>query len=73
MSTPRLMDPMSAEERAALSISATGLSVTDVAGALTVSPDLVREWLASAVEKLRARSKLEAILIADRLGELDRI
>ena len=73
MSTPPLAYPMSTDERAALSISATGLSVTDVAGALAVSPDLVRTWLASAVEKLRARSKLEAVLIADRLGELDRI
>jgi two-component system, NarL family, response regulator DesR len=73
MSTSRLTHPMSVEERAALSMSATGLSVTDVAGTLAVSPDLVREWLASAVEKLRARSKLEAVLIADRVGELDRI
>jgi DNA-binding NarL/FixJ family response regulator len=62
---------MSVEERAALSMSATGLSVTDVAGALAVPPDLVREWLASAVEKLRARSKLEAVLIASRRGEID--
>ena len=73
MSASRLTHSMSVEERAALSMSATGLSVTEVAGALTVSPDLVRERLATAVEKLQARSKLEAVLIADRLGELDTI
>jgi hypothetical protein len=31
----------------------------------------VRLWLASAVGKLDARSKLEAVLIASRRGELD--
>jgi DNA-binding NarL/FixJ family response regulator len=71
MSSSRRTDPLTVEERAALSLSATGLVVTEVARALGVSPELVREWLASAAKKLRARSKLEAIVIADRLGELD--
>jgi DNA-binding NarL/FixJ family response regulator len=63
--------PLTAEERAALSLSATGLVVTQVAETMHVPPDLAREWLASAVEKLGARSKLEAVLIADRTGQLD--
>jgi two-component system, NarL family, response regulator DesR len=62
---------LTAEERAALSISATGLIPADVAVIMHAPPALVREWLASAVEKLGARSKLEAVVIAARRGELD--
>ena len=63
--------PLTIEERRALSLSATGLIVTEVAKAMDASAAIVRLWLASAVDKLGARSKLEAVLIADRLGELD--
>jgi two-component system response regulator DesR len=63
--------PMTAEERAALSIAATGLGVAEVVNAMHAPPALVREWLASASRKLGARSKLEAVLIADRAGYLD--
>ena len=62
---------LTAEERAALSIAATGLVTHEVAEVMRVRPDLVREWLASAVHKLGARSRLEAVLIADRMGQLD--
>ena len=62
---------LTAEERAALSLAATGLVVDEVAETMHVPPVLVREWLASAVEKLAARSRLEAVLVADRLDELD--
>ena len=62
---------LTAEERAALSIAATGLIDVDVARAIHAPPGLVRKWLASAVRKLGARSKLEAVLRADRLGLLD--
>jgi two-component system response regulator DesR len=70
-SSIRSSSPLTTEERAALSISATGLVVADVAAIMHVPPALVREWLASAVEKLGARSKLEAVLIAARTGQLD--
>jgi LuxR family transcriptional regulator, regulator of acetate metabolism len=59
------------EERAALSIAATGLVADEVGEAMRVPPDRVRAWLASAVRKLGARSKLEAVLLADRTGQLD--
>ena len=62
---------LTAEERAALSIAATGLDVSEVARAMHTPPALVRQWLAAAVGKLGARSKLEAVLVADRLGLLD--
>ena len=58
--------PLTVEERRALSLSATGLTVTEVAEAMGTSPEVVRLWLASAIDKLGARSKLEAVLIAGR-------
>jgi DNA-binding NarL/FixJ family response regulator len=45
--------------------------VTEVAEAMCASPDTVRVWLASAIDKLGARSKLEAVIIAARRGEID--
>jgi DNA-binding CsgD family transcriptional regulator len=62
---------MTANERAALSLAAAGLGVTEVAEALNESPHAVRGVLASAVRKLGARSKLEAVLIALQTGEID--
>ena len=58
-------------ERLALRLSARGLVVAEVAEAMCASPDTVREWVASAIEKLGARSKLEAVLIAVMRDELD--
>jgi two-component system response regulator DesR len=64
--------PLTVGERRALSLSARGLTVAEVAEAMCDSPSAVQRWLASAIDKLGARSKLEAVLIADRRGELDR-
>jgi DNA-binding NarL/FixJ family response regulator len=63
--------PLAEGERRALGLSARGLVVAEVAEAMCTSPDTVRAWLASAVEKLGARSKLEAVLIALRRGLID--
>ena len=63
--------PLTMAERRVLSLSATGLVIADVAEELGVSAEEVRARLASAVDKLGARSKLEAVLIAARRGELD--
>jgi DNA-binding NarL/FixJ family response regulator len=63
--------PLTVEERRALSLSAHGLVVAEVAGAMRASPEVVHVWLASAVDKLRARSKLEAVLVALRDGLID--
>jgi DNA-binding NarL/FixJ family response regulator len=62
---------LTGEERAALGLAATGLVTHEIAEAMEASPDQVRVWLASAVRKLGARSKLEAVLLADRQGLLD--
>jgi DNA-binding NarL/FixJ family response regulator len=56
------------EERAVLAASAVGLSVTEVAARLDRSPEHVRQMFASAIRKLGARSKLEAVIIALRRG-----
>jgi len=62
---------LNARERAVLSASAAGLVVAEVATALDLTPEAVRDALASAITKLGARSKLEAIIIAARRGEID--
>jgi DNA-binding CsgD family transcriptional regulator len=62
---------LTADERRALGLSATGLVVTEVASAMTIGPDEVRRLLASAIRKLGARSKLEAVLIALRLALIE--
>jgi two-component system response regulator DesR len=63
--------PLSPPERRALSLSASGLGVSDVAAVMHVPPAAVRTWLASAIRKLGARSKLEAVIRAARTGQID--
>ena len=58
-------------ERRALGLSARGLLVAEVAEAMCASPDTVRVWLASAITKLGARSKLQAIIVALRRGLIE--
>jgi DNA-binding CsgD family transcriptional regulator len=63
--------PLSAEERRVLTLSAAGLVTAEVAEALGMSTATVRGYLASAICKLGARSKLEAVSIALRTGRID--
>ena len=71
MSSPGDRSPRLTEgERRALTLSATGLVVADVAQAMGTSAGQVRLLLASAISKLSARSKLEAVIIAARRGDL---
>lgn len=62
---------LTAQERHALALSASGLVSVQVADTMHVSLDVVEAWLDSAKRKLRARSKIEAVLIADRTGQLN--
>jgi len=62
---------LTAQERAALSLAATGLDLAQIAEALTESPPLVRARLESAQRKLGARSRLEAVVIAAQTGEIE--
>jgi DNA-binding CsgD family transcriptional regulator len=71
MSSPRGGAPLlTPDERAVLGLSATGLVTAQVAEALGVSAAVVRARAASAAEKLGGRSKLEAVLLAYRTGQL---
>jgi DNA-binding CsgD family transcriptional regulator len=69
MSSPSGQDlVLTVQESAVLAASATGRGVAEIAECLGVSPDVVRQSLASAIAKLGARSKLEAVVIALRCG-----
>ena len=54
--------------RLVLQLSATGLLTDEVAERLGIAPDEVRRHVAAAMAALGARSKLEAVLLALRLG-----
>jgi DNA-binding CsgD family transcriptional regulator len=58
-------------ERDALTVSATGRTSAQVASDLDVSIEAVRDALGSAIVKIGARSKLEAVIIALRDGLID--
>jgi DNA-binding NarL/FixJ family response regulator len=59
---------LTAHECAVPTASATGFSSGEVAEQLGVPPDAVRRSIASAMTKLGARSKLEAVVLALRHG-----
>jgi DNA-binding NarL/FixJ family response regulator len=63
-----VLEALTPGERDVLGSSATGLHVAGVAVLLCQSPDEVRQSLASALRKLGAQSKLEAVVIAMRMG-----
>jgi DNA-binding NarL/FixJ family response regulator len=54
-----------------LELLATGLYTDDVADRLCTDPDTIRQYIAEARAMLGARSKLEAVVIALRLGLID--
>ena len=56
------------EERAVLAAAATGLSIAEVAELLGRPSEAVRRSMASAIGRLGACSKLEAVVIALRHG-----
>jgi DNA-binding NarL/FixJ family response regulator len=58
------------DERRVLGLAADGLSVPEVAELLDWSRERVRAAIVSAITTLGATSKLEAIIIAYRRGEL---
>ncbi len=58
-------------EREVLRLVADGLSTSDMAGRLFVSPNTVRNHVQSVLVKLGAHSKLEAVVIATRSGLLE--
>lgn len=55
-------------ERDVLALSATGMTLAEIAAELGESPIAVRQSVTSSIAKLGARSKLEAIILAVRQG-----
>jgi DNA-binding NarL/FixJ family response regulator len=63
--------PLTTQETAILAASATGRTVGEVAKFLGYPRETVLQCLATAIQKLGARSKLEAVVIALRRGLID--
>ena len=64
-------DPLlSDRQRRVLRLAAVGLSTFSIARRLDIAPSDVRAELTAAIEQLGARSKIDAVLIAARRGEL---
>jgi DNA-binding NarL/FixJ family response regulator len=61
---------LSADEGRVLKLAAKGLVSREIAGALDWSLDRVRSATVGAITALGASSKLEAVLVAYRRGEL---
>jgi LuxR family transcriptional regulator, regulator of acetate metabolism len=59
---------LTTRERAVLATSAAGLVVAEVAVVLGLAPEVVRDALRSAIAKLQARTKIEAVVVALRRG-----
>jgi DNA-binding CsgD family transcriptional regulator len=66
--SPHRHQPLTLEEQAVLAASATGLAPREIAKRLGYSSEEIRRHLRSAIAKLGARSKLEAVVIALREG-----
>jgi two-component system response regulator DesR len=63
-------DPLTQRERDVLAAAADGSSVTGIAAQLFLSEGTVRNYLSSAIRKLGARNRLEAIRLAEQRGWL---
>jgi len=63
-------NPLTTREREALSASADGTTVEDVAEVLYLSEGTVRNYLSTAIKKLGARNRVEAARLAERRGWL---
>ena len=61
---------MSQRERDVLGAAADGSSVAEIAARLFLSEGTVRNYLSSAIGKLGARNRLEAIRVAEQRGWL---
>jgi DNA-binding NarL/FixJ family response regulator len=64
---------LTSQEHHVLSLAATGLTSSEIATAMSVPLGDVHRWLRCAIVRLRAHSKLEAVLIARRTGQLDEL
>jgi DNA-binding CsgD family transcriptional regulator len=66
-----LADRLTAREREVLGLVALGSTTPDIAERLTVSPETVRSHVKHAIEKLQARNRAHAVLLAIRSDQID--
>jgi DNA-binding NarL/FixJ family response regulator len=62
------VDSLTPREREVLCLLAEGLSTTDIARRLFVSPATVKSHVERVLTKLRARDRLQAVVVAFRSG-----
>lgn len=63
-------NPLTERERAVLAASTQGASLAEIAATLFLSEGTVRNYLSVAIQKLRARNRIEAARIAEQKGWL---
>ncbi|WP_435875479.1 LuxR C-terminal-related transcriptional regulator [Nonomuraea fuscirosea] len=63
-------NPLSGRERDVLAAAADGSTIVDIAGRLHLSEGTVRNYLSSAIQKTRARNRIEAVQRARAQGWL---
>lgn len=63
-------DPLTHREREVLRAAADGATNAEIAGALHLSPGTVRNYLSTAIQKLAARNRAEAVRVAREKGWL---
>jgi two-component system response regulator DesR len=62
--------PLNHREAAVLRAAESGMSTTEIAARLSLAPTTVRNYLSSAIEKVGARNRMDAIRIARDAGWL---
>ena len=66
----REVTPLTARELEVLSLVGLGLNAREIAGELTISNNTARNHVRNVCGKLHARSKVEAVVVAQRRGLL---
>jgi two-component system response regulator DesR len=64
------VNPLTARERDVLAAARNQATAAEIAGALYLSEGTVRNYLSSAIRKLRARNRAEAVRVAEQKGWL---
>lgn len=64
-------NPLTDREREVLKLARSGRAAGEIAAELFLTPGTVRNYLSEAIQKLNAKNRIEATLIAERNGWLD--